>query len=420
MIHENMQTKSQESIDMVYSDCAAWFHDWVQPHPPTLEDEWDLATWMDDEMTAAVEALLRYGFRSIRGQQDAVVILRAFIYEYYLFEKERALRALKPNPDAVARILALPQTDQKSKSWYRESRELLTGHEFGTVCYGSANARNGVVMKKCSEAAIDESVTIMSSTVFCNNAEGSLSAFKWGWRYEPVVRSLYERCIAGGEVNGDIGRVRHPTLPRLAASPDGLILGGVKQGRLLEIKCPITRDLTGEVPMEYWCQMQLQAEVCNVDAVEYVEARLSSLPYERSYELSTAALAKAKQPWMGVVAVVSPTLFGPPHEYQYVYSPLFPTSDLEGMLAWMPEIAYEGRLIERTIWWVSDWFTTTVLRNRRWWSCIGQPAYESFWKDVDEARDKSTFSSSHQFVDDEGKAIVLHTISEENTVSTAE
>jgi hypothetical protein len=275
-------------------------------------------------------------------------------------------------------------------------------------------------MKKCSEVAIDESVTIMSSTVFCNNAEGSLSAFKWGWRYEPVVRSLYERCIAGGEVNGDIGRVRHPTLPRLAASPDGLILAGVKQGRLLEIKCPITRDLTGEVPMEYWCQMQLQAEVCNVDAVEYVEARLSSLPYERSNELSTTALAKAKQPWMGVVAVVSPTLFGPPHEYQYVYSPLFATSDMEAMLAWTPELAYEGRLIERTIWWVSDWFTTTVLRNRRWWSCIGQPAYESFWKDVDEARVKSTFSSTHQFVDEDGKAIVLPTISEENTVSTAE
>jgi hypothetical protein len=117
---------------------------------------------------------------------------------------------------------------------------------------------------------------------------------------------------------------------------------------------------------------------------------------------------------MGVVAVISPTLFGPAHEYQYAYSPLFPTSDLEGLLAWTPELAYEGRLIERTIWWVGDWFTTTVLRNRRWWSCIGKPAYESFWKDVDEAREKSTFSSTHQFVDDDGNTLVIP--KEENTV----
>jgi hypothetical protein len=405
MIHE--QLNSHEGTDMVYSDCAAWFHDWVKAYPPTLEDDWDLSTWMDDEMTHAVDILVKQGFRSIRGQSDAVSILRAFIYEFYLFEKERAIRSLVPLPAAVERILALPQTDQKSKSWYRESRELLTGHEFGTVVYGSPNARRGVIMKKCAEVAVDETVDIMSSTVFCSNAEGSLSAFKWGWRYEPVVRTLYEQCVAGGSVNGDIGRVRHPTLPRLAASPDGLILSGAKQGRLLEIKCPITRELNGEVPMEYWCQMQLQAEVCNVDAVEYVEARLSSLPYERANELTPAVLAKAKQPWMGVVAVISPTLFGPTHEYQYAYSPLFPTSDLESLLAWTPDVGYEGRLVERSIWWVGDWFTTTVLRNRRWWACVGQPAYESFWKDVDKAREGGTFVSNHQFVDDDGNALVL-------------
>jgi len=405
MIHE--QLNSHEGTDMVYSDCAAWFHDWVKAYPPILEDDWDLSTWMDDEMTHAVDILVKQGFRSIRGQSDAVSILRAFIYEFYLFEKERAIRSLVPLPAAVERILALPQTDQKSKSWYRESRELLTGHEFGTVVYGSPNARRGVIMKKCAEVAVDETVDIMSSTVFCSNAEGSLSAFKWGWRYEPVVRTLYEQCVAGGSVNGDIGRVRHPTLPRLAASPDGLILSGEKQGRLLEIKCPITRELNGEVPMEYWCQMQLQAEVCNVDAVEYVEARLSSLPYERANELTPAVLAKAKQPWMGVVAVTSPTLFGPTHEYQYAYSPLFPTSDLESLLAWIPDVGYEGRLVERSIWWVGDWFTTTVLRNRRWWACVGQPAYESFWKDVDKAREGGTFVSNHQFVDDDGNALVL-------------
>jgi len=385
---------SNESLEMVYSACCEWLADWISAYPPDLVDEWDLAYWMNTEMTDAIDTFLTYGFKGARARNDALQILRALVYEYYLWKKASATHFLPTLPHIISSLRALPQTDQKSGAWYRESRELLTGHEFGTVCYGGVKSREAVVKKKCSQDAVDESIVIMSPTVFCADEDGRLSAFKWGWRYEPVIRAVFETVVAEGAVYDGLGRIRHPTLPRLAASPDGLILDGPRQGRLVEIKAPVSRVLTGDIPLEYWCQMQLQAEVCNVDAVEYVEARIAASPVGPT----AAQWATAKLGVVGVLFVVSPTIFSPPQDYTYVYSPVF--HSLDECLAYEPDVPEEGRVVEKCVWWIDDWFTTTVLRNRRWWSVVGQPAYESFWRDVDAARVSSRFVAAHGFITD--------------------
>jgi hypothetical protein len=377
---------------MIYSACCEWLSDWTTAYPPVLVDEWDLAHWLQTEMTDAVETFLTYGFSTHRGRNDALQILRALLYEYYLWEKDKAVHALSPIPHIVSSLRALPQTDQKSPAWFRESRELLTGHEFGSVCYGGAKTREAVVRKKCSQLAVDETITTMNPTVFCADEDGRLSAFKWGWRFEPVVRAVFERVVAGGTVYDGLGRIRHPTLPRLAASPDGLILEGPRQGRLLEIKAPLSRILTGTIPLDYWCQMQLQAEVCGVEAVDYVEARLASSPVGPT----AAQWAAAKLGVLGVLFVVSPSLEGSPKDYEYVYSPVF--SNLAECLAFRPDLSEGASVVETCVWWVEDWSTTTVLRNRRWWSTVGQPAYEAFWRDVDEARASGRFEAAHGFL----------------------
>lgn len=385
---------SNETIEMVYAACCEWLDDWVSAYPPDLVDEWDLSQWLDAEMMDAVETFVDYGFSTMRGKNDAIQIIRGLLYEYYLWEKDKATHALLPLPHIVSSLRSLPQTDQKSPAWFRESKELLTGHEFGSVCYGGAKTREAVVRKKCSQLAVDETIVTMNPTVFRSDEDGRLSAFKWGWRFEPVIRAVFEHAVAGAAVYDGLGRIRHPTLRRLAASPDGLILGGERQGRLVEIKAPLSRVLTGDIPLDYWCQMQLQAEVCGADAVEYVEARLASSPTGPT----AAQWAAAKLGVVGVLFVVSPTAGGPAQEYEYVYSPVF--TDVAECLAYAERgPGQEGPVvIETCVWWVEDWYTTTVLRNRRWWAAVGQPAYESFWRDVDAARATGRFESAHGFV----------------------
>ena len=51
-----------------------------------------------------------------------------------------------------------------------------------------------------------------------------------------------------------------------------------------EIKSPISRTLDYSVPTSYWCQMQLQAEVCDVDVVEYVEIKFEAAPLNKETE----------------------------------------------------------------------------------------------------------------------------------------
>jgi hypothetical protein len=385
---------SDESVEMVYFACCEWLSDWVEAYPPSLVDEWDLSQWMDTEMTEAVNTFLTYGFRTARARNDAIQVLRALLYEYYLWERDLTLDRLPVLPDRAAALRALPQTDQKSGAWYHESKDLLTGHEFGTVCYGGVKSREAIVKKKCTQQAVDETVTVMSPTVFQADEDGRLSAFKWGWRYEPVIRAVFENKVAGGAVYDGLGRIRHPTLPRLAASPDGLVLDGARQGRLVEIKAPVSRALNGSIPIDYWCQMQLQAEVCDVEAVEYVEARIGSSPTGPT----AAQWSAAKLGVLGVLFVVSPTVDSTPQEYTYIYSPVF--TDVATCVAYRPAMEEGVTIVETCVWWVEDWFTKTVLRNRRWWSTVGQPAYEAFWRDVDAARASSHYESHHGFIED--------------------
>jgi hypothetical protein len=271
---------------------------------------------------------------------------------------------------------------------------MLSGHEFGSILTGGQAEYNTVVAKKCVPPADPEEYAAPDQQiVFLTPPEG-LSPFKWGWRYEPVIRAAFEHAVAGGAVYDGLGRIRHPTLPRLAASPDGLILDGPRQGRLVEIKAPVSRVLNGSIPLDYWCQMQLQAEVCDVEAVDYVEARIGSSPVGPT----AAQWSAARLGILGALFVVSPTVDSTSQEYTYVYSPVF--TDVSACLAYVP-VLEEGAVVRETcIWWIEDWFTKTVLRNRRWWAAVGQPAYEAFWRDVDAARASGVYESEHGFVPD--------------------
>ncbi len=374
---------------MVYSACVEWLNDWTAVDPPLLLDEWDLSHWMDTEMRQAIETFIQYGFHSPRGRNDAIMILRALVYEYFLFRQQNAIHTLKSVPDAAIRLPALPQSNQKSAAWHAETREMLSGHEFGSVCVGTVAERGSVVAKKCGPPMIVTDEDIESRTVFLTSEDGSLSAFKWGWRYEPVARDVFERCVAQGIVFDGLGRIRHTVLPRLGASPDGLIMDGPRCGRLVEIKCPPTRPLNGSIPIRYYCQMQLQAEVCDVEAVEYVEIQFGAAQ-QHDYA-SVDILAVSKNPWLGKICVTAQNEDTQPQDYKYAYSPLFPSTKegLRDCLAWTPfpsEDEHKGIIHESSIWYVKDWFTKTVPRNRQWFAVVGKPAYEAFWVEVEEAR----------------------------------
>jgi putative phage-type endonuclease len=94
----------------------------------------------------------------------------------------------------------------------------------------------------------------------------------WGTMMEPVAQAIYVH-MTGLRVH-EFGLIPHASCPYFGASPDGINENGV----MLELKCPWRRSIDGSVPLQYWYQMLGQLDVCGLQEVDYLEAKLEELP----------------------------------------------------------------------------------------------------------------------------------------------
>ena len=52
---------------------------------------------------------------------------------------------------------------------------------------------------------------------------------------------------------------------------------------MLEIKCPPVRKIDGIIPHNYWLQMQLQLETCDLEECDFLECKLVEYADEEEY-----------------------------------------------------------------------------------------------------------------------------------------
>ena len=307
---------------------------------------------------------------SIRFIQD---IFRAFM------SKETsgawAERSVEERLAHVNTLAASIQVTQRTPEWYKQSKTLLTASEFSNVL-GTPRAVSNLALQKVAPL----SDNLRQNTTACCTPE--MGPFDWGIRFEPVVKQVLERMDRIQIL--EMGRVVHPTNPRLAASPDGIIIGAddpSRIGRLLEIKCPITRKIDGTIPQDYWYQMQIQMEVTDIDECDYVE-----MSFESGYKTHAYTIEDSKDtcaPLLYDIESARPMYCG------HAWLLQDPESlDLKYVYTVTEKDAAEaaGWCIQEAIpWHVKKIFRTTVLRNREWYvsTLIKQ---EEFWKRVEDAR----------------------------------
>lgn len=102
-------------------------------------------------------------------------------------------------------------------------------------------------------------------------------ATNFGEIFEPVARSIYSYLT--GEYVEEFGLVTSDKLPYCAVSPDGV----TESNRLLEIKCPFTREITGVVPHHYFHQIQLQLAVCDCDECDFLECKFKQITFDEYF-----------------------------------------------------------------------------------------------------------------------------------------
>jgi hypothetical protein len=251
---------------------------------------------------------------------------------------------------------------------------MLTASEFSQILDGR---RGSLLRQKLVPAAV-----IPVSTVGIAQEDGEMNATTWGHRFESVTRRIYELEIAGvNTVCDTLGRFTHPTVPWLSASPDGIVMRGPLAGRLVEIKSPKSRQPGDFVPYEYYVQMQIQMEVCDLDAVDFIEAQFAQRPVA-AFTASAADQAACKASrWKGRIEVRG--TLEDSSTWRYRYSA--PAEDLEDAV-FNDGLSHEDDLLESSIWWLTGFYPRTVLRHAVWWSSIGWPNARIFWKDVEAGR----------------------------------
>ena len=363
---------------------------WCDEHLPDLYDEGmfdfeEISEEVWEGVSQAIEPIL--GALEDEDERDSLEdALTEVARDWFRAHHEVNIELIQPLPaDEIHALCSRPQTTQHSADWYSQRRNRLTASEFSQILDG----RRGALMRQKVNPPAEGAATDrpFSTPVGIAQEDGNMNATTWGHRFESVVREIYELELAGvGNVNDTLGRFTHAIIPWISASPDGMVTKGPLAGRLLEIKAPKSRQPGDFVPPEYYIQMQVQMEVCNVDVVDFVEAQFMQRPVAAITAKDKAAIDKAR--WKGRIEVRG--LLEKPDSWAYRYSKA--VEDLEDAVFEEDQETKENQkpLLENTVWWLTGWYPRTVLRNKIWWQSIGWPNAELFWAEVLSLRDVGT------------------------------
>lgn len=141
--------------------------------------------------------------------------------------------------------------EQKTQEWLDQRFGMITASDISSVLGvpGSFGTRADVICKK-----------------LIPEKRWSSRATQHGEFYESWALREYER-LTGAKVF-ELGCLQHPKYPFIGASPDGITTTGIA----IEIKCPYSRKITpGKIPIKYYCQVQTQLEVLDVDVCHFVQ-----------------------------------------------------------------------------------------------------------------------------------------------------
>ena len=170
----------------------------------------------------------------------------------------------------------IPQPTQRTPEWYQFRWNLITASN-AWKAFETQSSINQLIYEKCQPLKTFEENGDDEKMVNTN------TAMHWGQKFEPLSVMIYEHMY-NSKIE-DFGCIQHPTYKFLGASPDGIIVESKtgRYGRMLEIKNPVSREITGIPKKEYWIQMQLQMEVCDLDECDFLETKFVEYPDYDSY-----------------------------------------------------------------------------------------------------------------------------------------
>lgn len=329
---------------------------------PQPEDITQIVDWEESVYDLADELL-----ETEEQHKVAEQIIEGYIREHKrrLHDKHIASSQLPTLTDEIQQhmdeLCERPQVEQRTEQWYEQIKRILGASELDDI-FASPRIRALLVMSKANPLPRPS----QPLAVYSNR----MSAFDWGIRFEPVVKQIYEH-IYSAQIK-ELGRLICKDDPRLSASPDGLVYSGPRAGRLIEIKCPVTREPDGTISKKYYTQMQSQLFITGLSICDFVEAVFIS-PYSTEVQRCGPGL------FYGEILFIETLKEDFEVEYSYLYSPVNPIETFN------PVIQQNQSILERVPWCLYSWHEQIVRADPHWWHKV-KPVVNLFWEDVAKAK----------------------------------
>jgi len=293
----------------------------------------------------------------------------------------------------IQSLRELPQPVQRTPEWYQFRWNLITASN-AWKAFETQSTINQLIYEKCQPLKdftiepVDEEVKMVNTN----------STLHWGQKFEPLSVMMYEHMY-NSKVE-DFGCIQHPIYKFIGASPDGIIIKSETghYGRMLEIKNIVNREINGIPKKEYWVQMQLQMEVCDLDECDFLETKFIEYPDYDSYKNDSSKASfegnefnsfttTSNGSYKGIILYFH-TKKGNPY-YEYMPLNIWTPDDVakweETTLQKYESQPYNYIFIKFIYWKLEKLSCVLVLRNKEWFkNNVGQ--LEKVWKIIEQER----------------------------------
>lgn len=370
------QAKTEEDRVQLLESIVEIMKDYINDNPNALIEE-DFNETFIDSVTELM--MLQLGYDDENEEDDDMeekkdlledIIEEAAEYFYDNFMPERSFEetfVIKEfDKEAITKKIEYlrnkPQPDQRTPEWYAFRHNLITASNAYKAFEGEST-RNQLIYEKCQPLKVSE------NSLFVNIN----TPFHHGQKYEPLSVMVYEDKY--GVQVGDFGCIQHDKYSFLGASPDGINVDieSPTYGRMLEIKNIVNRVIDGIPKKEYWVQMQMQMETCDLDECDFLETKFVEYNDSSAYDkfINDGSFnSSSKNQLKGVIMYFAKEDGNP----NYVYCPLdiktladF-TKWEEAMLEMYQSPEYKMTWIKNIYWKLEQLSCVLVLRNKEWFA----------------------------------------------------
>ena len=327
-------------------------------------DEDEDETVMSCQIEELINVAMHDYFKFIRPHRS---------YKYSFIRKSPNLEKMK---NKIEFLESLYQPEQKTDEWYSHRHGLVTASSVWKA-FGSQSVQNQLIYEKCMP---------FDPTKYSRvNTESPLH---WGQKYEVLSKQLYEE-INGTKVQ-EFGCIRHPNplYYFIGASPDGINVCPLSPlyARMVEIKNVVSREITGIPKEDYWIQMQIQMEVCNLPECDFEETKFTEYEDEDAFNADSDETNDSLK-WnynlnekrRGVIVY-----FAKDEKPFYQYAPLNITTKAE-FDEWFEETVntHDNLTWIKNIYWRLEVYSCVlVLRNKDWFK-NAVVKIEELWKTIE-------------------------------------